>query len=262
MTASMPAFKKISGSVAFDLNDLVEGGEFDVDPVQDTTYQFNVDPLAYVVKWHKEDFKSILKYGTLGELLGNRAKYEKELPILFDVSDDELAAANAIRSYYKCKLVNLGLRGGKLTAFRRCMYEVITQERSIKKSQFGILYRLPSFYHEDMFMDGIVENSESISKTDLGQSIDDRFEYLGNIARTTRHTKQLRFWFRNSRNQLAAFYVDSKSNSALPVLSDYFTLGKHYRIQDPWTNAVCLVGQDTDFLAYYLGQNYTIKECD
>jgi len=119
MTASMPAFKKISGSVAFDLNDLVEGGEFDVDPVQDTTYQFNVDPLAYVVKWHKEDFKSILKYGTLGELLGNRAKYEKELPILFDVSDDELAAADAIRSYYKCKLVNVGLRGEKLTPFRQ-----------------------------------------------------------------------------------------------------------------------------------------------
>jgi hypothetical protein len=142
------------------------------------------------------------------------------------------------------------------------MYDLITQERSIKKSQLGILYRLPSFYHEDMFMDGIVENSESISKTDLGQSIDDRFEYLDNIARTTRHTKQLRFWFRNSRNQLAAFYVDSKRNSALPVLSDYFTPGKHYRIQDPRTNAVCLAGQDTDFLAYYLGQNYTIKECD
>ena len=261
MTNTMPAFKTVRNTIAIDFDDFNEGGEFDLDPVKDTTYQFNIDPLAYVVKWHKEDFRSVLKYGTIGELLGKLARYKKEMPALFDVSDDELAAADAIRSYYKCKLVNLGLRGEKLTPFRRRMYEVITKDRSIKKSQIGILYRLPGFYQEDMFMDGILENSKSISKTDFGQSIDDRFEYLGNVARSTRHTKQLRFWFRNSQNQLAAFYVDSNRNSALPVLSEYFTPGKHYHIQDPWTNAVCLVGQDADFLAYYLGQNYTIKEC-
>ena len=173
----------------------------------------------------------------------------------------DLAQAEVIRNYYRAKLVNIGLRGELLTAFRKRMYAVVENNRSVKKSEVGILYRLPGFYVEDVFMDGIMENTVTIDKSTLGQAIEDDFVYLGKIGRTTRHVKQQRHWFRNTKNQLACFYIEARTNSAIPILDQYLQTGKRYRIADPWAQAMCLVGQDPNFYAYYLGKNYTIKEC-
>jgi hypothetical protein len=78
---------------------------------------------------------------------------------------------------------------------------------------------------------------------------------------------QVRYWFRNRTRQLAAVYLDSRKNSAIPIVDTYLQLGQHYRITDPAVNAIALVGQDPDFYAFKLEQNYTIEkvsqtECD
>lgn len=228
---------------------------------KDVLYQFNVDPLAYIVKWSRDDFRSVAQYGRVSELLANHTKLAQEIPDVFAVSELDLAQAEVIRNYYRAKLVTIGLRGEMLTAFRKRMYAVVENNRSVKKSEVGILYRLPGFYVEDIFMDGIMKDTVTIDKSTLGQAIEDDFVYLGKIGRTTRHVKQQRHWFRNTKNQLACFYIEARTNSAIPILDQYLQTGKRYRIADPWAQAMCLVGQDPNFYAYYLGKNYTIKEC-
>lgn len=227
----------------------------------ETEYFFNCDPLAYLVKWSKDDFRSISGHTTAGELLKNRKQWKKLQPQLFSLDNSDLHQAATIREYYKSKLVKLGLLGQPLTPFRQRLYTVMNNDRSFKNSEFGVLYRVIGFYQEDTFLDSIMENCTSINKSHWGAVLDDEFEYVGNVARTTKNVKQKRYWFRNDSRQLACFYVESKSNSALPVLDQYLKQGRRYRIQDPHANAVCLVGQDIDFYAYYLGQNYTIEEC-
>lgn len=227
---------------------------------EDVLYQFNIDPLAYIVKWSRDTFRSIAQHGRVGDLLANRAKLEKEIPHVFAVSDLDLAQAEEIRDYYRAKLVNIGLRGEVLTPFRKRMYTVVENNRSVNLSEIGILYRLPDFYVEDTFMDGVMENAVTVSKSILGQAIEDDFVYLGKIGRTTRHVKQQRYWFRNTKNQLACFYVGSRANPAIPILDQYLQTGRRYCIADQNAQAMCLVGQDPNFYAYYLGQNYTIQE--
>lgn len=228
---------------------------------EDVLYQFNIDPLAYIVKWSCDNFRSIAQHGRVSDLLANRAKLEKEIPDVFAVSELDLAQAAEIRNYYRAKLVNIVLRGEPLTSFRKRMYTVLENTRSVNKNEVGILYRLPGFYVEDTFMDGIMENAVTVSKSSFGQKLIDDFVYLGKINRITRHVKQQRYWFRNASNQLACFHVESQSNSAIPILDQYLQTGKRYSIEDLKAQTMCLVGQDPNFCAYYLGKNYTIKEC-
>ena len=251
---TMPAFKKISGSAAIVWSEFLSDYTFN-----DTTYHFTVDPLAYLVKWNKSNSKLS---GWSGELLMNIEKYKKEQPDLFLIDPEHSAEAEQIRNYYTAKITTLGLRGENISKFRKRMYAVVTNNRSFNRSEIGILYRLIDFYQEDQFMDSTLENSTSVARNNLPERLDDEFEYIGNINRTTKSVKQKRFWFRNSRGQLATFYVDSVAASAVPVLEQYLIPKKRYCIKDPVANLVCLVGQDPNFFAYYLGKNYTIKEVE
>ena len=44
-----------------DVNDTID--EWTAPVEKDVLYQFNVDPLAYIVKWSRDDFRSIAQYG-------------------------------------------------------------------------------------------------------------------------------------------------------------------------------------------------------
>jgi hypothetical protein len=240
----------------------IDWSEFLGDDISnDTTYHFTVDPLAYLVKWSKSNFKLVAPYGSPGELLMNIERYKKQMPDLFLIDPEHAIEAEQIRNYYTAKITTLGLRGESISKFRKRMYAVVTNNRSFDRSEIGILYRLIDFYREDQFMDSILENSTSVASNIFPKTLCDEFEYIGNVNRITKSVKQKRFWFCNNRGQLATFYVDSVAASAVPVLEQYLIPKKRYRIQDPVANLICLVGQDPNFFAYYLGKNYTIEEC-
>lgn len=229
----------------------------------DETYYVGIDPLACTVKWSKDNFASTVHYG-LELMFKKRVVVEGEMPGVYRLNDEDLATAQAIRNYYAGKIVGLGLRGIPLTPIKKCMYDIVTQGKHvIKKSQIGLLYRLPGFYQEDLFMDKILEDSKSIDNRTVSiDGFNTRFQYIGNVNRTTRRVKQKRFWFRNDEQKLACFYVDSTNNPALPILTKFLSVGNHYRIETDFAGVVPVYSSNEPFSAIYLGQNYNIEECD
>lgn len=75
------------------------------------------------------------------------------------IMPEDRICADAIRQYYIAKFVELALRGQSLSQFRLKLAEVLDGRRQLKKSEVGMLYRLPYFYDEDVTTDWIYENT-------------------------------------------------------------------------------------------------------
>jgi hypothetical protein len=76
------------------------------------------------------------------------------------IMPEDRICADAIRQYYGVKFVEMALRHGRsLSQFRLKLAEVLRGQRQLKKSEVGMLYRLPYFYDEDVTTDWIYENT-------------------------------------------------------------------------------------------------------
>lgn len=229
---------------------------------QPTVYRFEEDPLAYLVKWQncKQQMDlAFMTYGTPGRMLMDISGVRKKFPELVKLEPVHRKTADDIREYYKAKLVNLGLRGERLTDFRRRLYDVANNTKSITEPDIGILCKLPEFYAEDTFMDQLLGDSASLPNKLVNRPVDVTFEYVGSNDRRTRYRKQRRYWFRSPNGYLAAFFVDLNGNAALPVLDQYLEPGCYYHIRCESGNTIMMTGQDADFRVYYLNQ-YDIEK--
>lgn len=229
---------------------------------QPAVYCFEEDPLAYLVKWQncKQQIDlTFMTYGTPGRMLMDILGVGKKFPELVELESVHRKTADDIREYYKSKLVNLGLRGERLTDFRRRLYDVANNTKSIIESDMGILCKLPEFYAEDTFMDQLLGNSVSLPNKLVNCPVDVTFEYVGFVDKCRRYKKHRFYWFRSPDGYLATFFVDLNGNAALPVLDQYLEQGCHYHICCQSGNTMFPVGQDADFRAYHLNR-YDIEK--
>ena len=231
---------------------------------QPVVYHFAEDPLAYLVHWYQSrDQMNLaqLTYGSsYGHMLKNLEQVAEKFPLLVSLNQYHRDTAEAIRDYYKSKLVRLGLVGERLTDFRQRLYEVVNKTDSIAEDELGILCKLPEFYAEDTFMDQLLSDSVSLPNKLINSPIDATFKYVGFVDKRRRYKKHRFYWFRSPSGYLATFFVDLNGNAALPVLDQYLTQDSQYHIRCQLVHRTFPVGNDLDFSAYFLNHHYDIEK--
>lgn len=179
--------------------------------------------------------------------------------VCLTLSDHSLQLAKEIRDYYRQKLSMLVLKGGELTAFRKKMYRLVAEEvlNEISDDEIGALIRLYDFYHEDLAIEKLLNQTTSADPNIRYHTpIIDVYTFLTSVDRITRHSKQKRYFFKNSRDQLGWFQVEYKSQ-AIPVLNYVFKNNKKYKIVSTPTPSA-IAGYNDDFFALHIGNNFEL----
>jgi len=87
------------------------------------------------------------------------------------VESQDRATATDIRKYYADRLLVTVLKSsGVMSEFRRKLYGVVTGNYQLKKSEEGLLYRLPYFYAEDTGLDYVMSQTQSASIASIESS--------------------------------------------------------------------------------------------
>jgi hypothetical protein len=82
------------------------------------------------------------------------------------VEPQDRNTAADIRKYYADRLLITALKSNSvMSEFRRKLYGVVTDNYQVKKSEEGLLYRLPYFYAEDTGLDHVMSQTQSASMT-------------------------------------------------------------------------------------------------
>lgn len=227
---------------------------------KDTKYHTNQDPLAYFVKWSKDDYKCIGHVGSASVLFKKRTTLEVSNPELFDLSEQDRTTANNIRDYYNAKILSAGIRC-ELTDFQKAMYAALSNLRSVTEQNIGLLYRIVQFYAHDTFVDSIIVDSKSANNDVFSNSsVDDVCVYLGHTNDINKRTKTRQYWFRDSKQQLLEIFVDMRMNArCLPVMDQYLNLGSQYHISDVLCNSKRLCGRP-DFYVLQPSKDYSINK--
>ena len=137
--------------------------------------------------------------------------------------DREVAAD--IRRYYADRLLITTLKSTRpVSEFRRKLYGVVTDNYQLKKSEEGLLYRLPHFYAEDTGLDHVMSQTQSASiSTEFPKIVEAKFTLVKKIfcSRATGRS-HWQFWF-SSNISPAPFLTEIKDDNVLYKLFDTLT---------------------------------------
>lgn len=220
-----------------------------------TIIKFDTDLLAAYFKYLND---SSVNNGMTG--FGQYLVEPNLLPRLV-IDNHCVELAEQVRNYYKAKLVQLSLSGKTLSAFRTKLYQVICNPKEINKEHIGILCRLPDFYQEDVAMDNILDQADSVdpNKMYVASEISDQYEFVGVTQRKIKTGSQQKYWFKNSQGELATLWVELSSPS-IPILNMVLKPGKKFNITSLPVLAD-LRGLTKPVYAIKFVGEYKIKEC-
>lgn len=130
-----------------------------------------------------------------------------------------------IRKYYADRLLITTLKSTRpVSEFRRKLYGVVTDNYQLKKSEEGLLYRLPHFYAEDTGLDHVMSQTQSASiSTEFPKIVEAKFTLVKKIfcSRATGRS-HWQFWF-SSNISPAPFLTEIKDDNVLYKLFDTLT---------------------------------------
>jgi len=141
------------------------------------------------------------------------------------VEPQDRATAADIRKYYADRLLLTALKSNSvMSEFRRKLYGVITDNYQLKKSEEGLLYRLPYFYAEDTGLDHVMSQTQSASITDASTAkIAGKFTLVKKIFCSRANAKShWQFWFVRN-NSPEPYLVEIKDDNVLYKLFDTLT---------------------------------------
>jgi hypothetical protein len=135
------------------------------------------------------------------------------------------ATAVDIRRYYADRLLMTALKSnGVMSEFRRKLYGVVTDNYQVKKSEEGLLYRLPYFYAEDTGLDHVMSQTQSVSIVNNATAkIAGKFTLVKKIFCSRANAgSHWQFWFvRNTSPE--PYLVEIRDDNVLYKLFDTLT---------------------------------------
>lgn len=137
--------------------------------------------------------------------------------------DREVAAD--IRRYYADRLLMTALKSkGVMSEFRRKLYGVVTDNYQLKKSEEGLLYRLPYFYAEDTGIDHVMSQTQSASMVNAATAkIAGKFTLIKKIfCSRANASSHWQFWFVRNTSP-SPYLVEIKDDNVLYKLFDTLT---------------------------------------
>jgi hypothetical protein len=130
-----------------------------------------------------------------------------------------------IRRYYADRLLVTALKSnGTMSEFRRKLYGVVTGNYQLKKSEEGLLYRLPYFYAEDTGLDHVMSQTQSVSIVNNATAkIAGKFTLVKKIFCSRANAgSHWQFWFVRETSHVP-YLVEIKDDNVLYKLFDTLT---------------------------------------
>jgi hypothetical protein len=135
------------------------------------------------------------------------------------VTEEDRAKAQEIRSYYTSRILMDTIKsGGIMSEFRKKLYGLLIGEYSVKKSDIGMLYRLPYFYVEDTDLDQVISQTQSAVQQS-GTALTGTFTMIKRILVSRRHGEYVQFWLQHHRRTEPFLIVVKTDNPLLSLLS-------------------------------------------
>jgi len=139
------------------------------------------------------------------------------------VEPQDRATAVDIRRYYADRLLVTALKSkGVMSEFRRKLYGVVTGNYQVKKSEEGLLYRLPYFYAEDTGLDHVMSQTQSASMIE-SKTVTGRFTLVKKMLCSRANARShWQFWF-VCDGLSVPFMTEIKDDNVLYKLFDSLT---------------------------------------
>lgn len=134
-------------------------------------------------------------------------------------SDEDRAKAQQVRRYYGDRiLMSMLKQDGRTTEFRKKVYGIINNTYDVKEDDLGILYRLPYFYHEDLKLDSVIEQTQQVPDMYRGNEIEATFSVISEIYIGRRSGELTHFWLGSDLDRAAYKIAIRNDNSLFPLL--------------------------------------------
>ena len=214
-------FKLTSLATVFDNIGIAEPYNLETEP--ENFVQFKVDPLVLSCCSYRhndpnsENYDPILSFTSLNQ---PSKIYDK-------VNEADYELANKIRSYYKGKLAFAKLRGKETTKFRRDLSTLVNIEwdetAKISENYFGMLYKLPYFYHHDLMLVNEVfetEYQEINKRQDSWEEV--TLTYIRSLDEKQKRNPSIKYWFKDQHENRYSVSIE-KTNSLIPTWEHFIT---------------------------------------
>lgn len=234
---TFPKSLKATASVLSDIWDISES-----EP--ESFVQFKVDPLVLSCCQYRLSDPNSEDYNPTGAFtaLTHGASY------LYDkVTEADYDLAAKIRRYYQGKLAFAKLRGSQMSKFRQDLSSFINiqwdENTRISDSYFGMLYKLPYFYHHDLILASEVFDTEYQEIKKRQQSWEEvTLTYIRSLDERQKKSPSIKYWFKDQHDNRYSVSIE-KTNSLIPSWEHF--------IQKPVTIKGAYIERAYDTLHFY-----------
>ena len=204
-------------------------------------YDLDIDPLAAIIEIKAEGrFPDI-------ELI------KRHIP-----TKETNLYAQSIREYFLDKIVTQKLSSTyRDTDFKRDMVKALklSGKQVLEDQHIRLLYRMPDFYEEDIFLDAIVEKNRSYPTNNRETLKNVSLTYIGSLDFYRRGYRAKNFYFKNSEGFV--FLISSASSTNLLPITTIFNQIKTMVVSGT-ANSSKLKGHDFNIIT--LEHKYNVEE--
>lgn len=166
------------------------------------------------------------------------------------ITAEDRQVSAELRKYYADRIMITMLGNNKISDFRRKLYGVVTDSLSLNKNDIGLLYRLPYFYEEDLALDRVVAQTQSLAQREATERIQGRFTVIERIWRSRRAGDYTQLWM-TREGSTAPYMITIKSDN--PYHRLVVNLLEQPRELSAWAHAKYHMGYHRGQAYYMLG---------
>ena len=186
--------------------------------------QFKIDPLVLSCCQYRHSDPSTENYNPTAAY----ASISSNPSYLYDkVNQDDYDLAEKIRNYYRGKLTFAKLRGSQMSKFRKDLTEFVnikyTETTKISEKFFGMLYKLPYFYHHDLMLVNEVFETEYQEINKRQESWEEvTVTYIRSLDERQKRNPSIKYWFKDQHENRYSVSIE-KTNSLIPSWEHFIT---------------------------------------
>lgn len=214
-------FKLTSLATVFDNIGIVE--PYNLETETEHLVHFKIDPLVLSCCRYRhsdpsnENYDPVLSFTSLND----------PSRITDKVNETDYELANKIRRYYQGKLAFAKLRGKEFTKFRKDLSTLVNlkwdETAKISESYFGMLYKLPYFYHHDLILASEVFDNEYQEINKRQESWEEvTLTYIRSLDERQKRNPSIKYWFKDQHENRYSVSIE-KTNSLIPTWEHFIT---------------------------------------
>ena len=149
-----------------------------------------------------------------------------DLEDIKDITQEDRVMGAAVRKHFLDQLVMAKLRGRRTSDWRSKLGAFLVGNHDLTKSEVGMLYRLPYFYHEDQAVANVMKLTNPITQKEKGRPYDTpwKLESVERIVQYRRANNTTQFWFRDQQGWPVMVAVNH-NNSLHGLMDSLFDWG-------------------------------------